>query len=131
MTAPSAKRIPALLLVLLSVVAVFAIYDSTRMRIDRRESTLHTSTASARPTLARSTPTVRQPATGPATRATPQGSAATRTTPAQRRAGSGDVVRTVLMIGLLIVGGVTALALAAIFVLVRVTRRREADPPPT
>jgi hypothetical protein len=102
------------------------------MRIDRRDSTLHTSTASARPTLARSTPTVRQPATGPATRATPQGSGgATRTAPGQRREGSGDVVRTVLMIGLLIVGGVTALTLAAIFVLVRVTRRREADPPLT
>jgi hypothetical protein len=130
MTAPSAKRIPALLLVLLSVVAVFAIYDSTRMRIDRRDSTLHTSTASARPTLARSTPTVRRPATGPATRAAPQGSAASRVpTPAQQHNGSGNAVRTVLTIGLLVVGGLTALTVAGIFVLVRLSRRREADPP--
>jgi hypothetical protein len=132
MTAPSAKRIPALLLVLLSVVAVFAIYDSTRMRIDRRDSTLHTSTASVRPTLTRSTPTVRRPASGSVTRATPQGSAASRIPPAaQPHNGSGNEVRTVLTIGLLVVGGVTALTLAAIFVLVRVTRRREADPPLT
>jgi len=126
------------MLVLLSIVAGFAIYDSTRMRIDRRESSLHGSTASVRstgsaPTAARPAPTTGRPAPTagrPAPTLTRTATGATAA-PAARQEHSGDPVRTVLSIGLLIVGGITALTLGAIVVLIRFSRRRGSDPPLT
>jgi hypothetical protein len=129
MTAPSSKRIPALMLVLLAIVAAFAIYDSTRMRIDRRDSTLHSSTASARPTLARPAPATGRSATGPAPRTSAQASAARQTPSPERHGDSGDLARTVLTIGLLVVAGIVALTLGAIFVLAKFTQRRGTGPP--
>jgi hypothetical protein len=123
MTAPSAKRIPALMLVLLSIVAAFAIYDSTRMRIDRRDSTLHSPTPGVRPTA--TAPTLARPAS--TTTRTATGTTVASTPGSQSH--SGDPVRTILTIGLAIVGGVTAVTLAVIVVLIQFTRRRDATPP--